>query len=138
MSAPPDDRDGAPGDDPFADAPDRWAEADAAWARKWSDDPDADEPAEEPLDPPPDSYRPARPTTASVTRAYGGGMQAAGPYIGLGMQIAASMLLFVGLGYLADRYLGTSPWGLLVGAVLGMVGIVALVVRVANEASRKD
>ncbi len=120
--------------DPYADRPDRWEESDAAWERKWSDEPPAED--EEPLAPPSDAYRPATPTAGSVTDAYGDGMRAAGPYLGLGLQIAASMLFFVGLGYLADRVLGTTPWGLLVGAVLGMVGIVALVVRVANEANK--
>lgn len=129
----------SPGDAPdgFADAPDPWTEADAAWERKWSDDPDADAPSAEPLAPPGAAYRPAPPTTSNVTDAYGDGMRAAGPYLGLGMQIAGSMALFVGLGYLADRLLGTTPWGVLVGAALGMVGIVALVVRIANEANRK-
>lgn len=122
--------------DPFADRPDRWEEADAAWEQKWSDAP-ADDDGEETLPPPSDAYRPARPTTGSVTDAYGDGMRAAGPYLGLGMQIAASMVFFVGLGYLADRALGSTPWGLIAGAALGMVGILALVVRVANEASKK-
>lgn len=122
--------------DPYADRPDRWEESDAAWERKWSDEPPAED-DQEPLAPPSDAYRPATPTAGSVTDAYGDGMRAAGPYLGLGLQIAAAMLFFVGLGYLADRMLGTTPWGLLVGAVLGMVGIVALVVRVANEASRR-
>lgn len=129
---PPDD---AP-DDPYADRPDRWEESDDAWERKWSDEPDDD--AVEALAPPSDAYRAPAPTTASVTDAYGDGMRAAGPHLGLGMQIAASMAFFVGLGYAADRALGSTPWGVIAGAVLGMVGILALVVRVANEASRNQ
>jgi|GEM_PF-1533515 len=125
----------APDPDPYADRPDRFEESDAAWEQKWSDAPADD--AEEALAPPSDAYRPARPTAGSVTDAYGDGMRAAGPHIGLGMQIAASMAFFVGLGYLADRALGSTPWGVIVGAALGMVGIVALVVRVANEANAK-
>lgn len=124
-----------PAGDPYADRPDRWEESDAAWEQKWSDEP-ADDDAVEPLAPPSDAYRPPAPTAASVTDAYGDGMRAAGPHLGLGMQIAASMAFFVGMGYLADRALGTTPWGVIAGAVLGMVGILALVVRVANEATR--
>lgn len=135
---PPDPPD-MPGDDPppdgFADAPDRWAEADTAWNAKRTEENDDAEDA--PVAPPGEGYRPVRPTTASVGDAYGDGMREAGPYLGLGLQIGGSMALFVALGYVADRYFGTSPWGVLVGAALGMVGIVALVVRLANEANAK-
>jgi hypothetical protein len=125
-------------DDAFPDRPDRWAEADAAWERKWSDAPLDDEPAAESAPAPPGAgYRPVRPTVGTVSDAYGDGMRAAGAHIGLGLQIGASMVLFVGMGYAADRWLATSPWGLIAGAVLGMVGILALVLRVANEASGK-
>lgn len=112
-----------PGDDPLA--PDAWAESDRKWDARWSDDPDAGGPTATPA---------PRPTTASVADSYLDGMQGAGPYLGLGMQIAVSMALFVGGGYAVDRWLGTSPVGLLVGAVIGMAGIVALVVRIARTA----
>ena len=71
------------------------------------------------------------------SRAPGmGAMQEAGPFLGLGLQVAGGLLFFVGLGYLAEDYLGVaSPWGMVVGAVLGMVGVIALLVRVSNEAS---
>ena len=75
-------------------------------------------------------------TAGSVADSYLDGMQAAGPYLGLGAQIAASMALFCGVGYVVDRWLGTSPWGILVGAMLGMVGIVALLVRISREAEQ--
>lgn len=122
-----------------ADAPpDRWAEADRAWETKWADDPaDADPQTEEALPPPAPGYQPVRPTAGSVSDAYGDGMREAGPYLGLGAQIGGSMLLFVGGGALVDHWLGTSPWGVLVGAALGMVGIVALVARLANGADKK-
>ena len=62
-------------------------------------------------------------------------MQEAGPFLGLGLQVAGGLLVFVALGYFADGYLGTTPWGLVAGAVLGMIGVVALLVRVSNEAT---
>ncbi|WP_420455060.1 AtpZ/AtpI family protein [Rubrivirga sp.] len=120
-----------PDQDPWADEPDRFDEADREWAQKWADrDPDDDA---EPVEPPPGGYRNKRVTPGSVHDAYGDGMREAGAHLGTGMQIAASMLLFVGLGLLVDRWLDTSPWGVVVGAVLGMVGILALVLRMARE-----
>lgn len=132
-----DDRPGADGD-PYADEPDRWEEADRAWEAKWSDEPEAggpegDGPEGDPPARPPAAYRPRRATLGGTTDAYGDGMRAAGPHIGLGVQIGASMLFFVGLGIVVDRWLGTTPWGTVVGAALGMVGVVVLVMRVARE-----
>lgn len=141
--------------DPFANEPDAWAESDRAWDARWSDDPDADDPdAGGPDAYDPDAYDPdavddtpprvasgpasPRPTTTSVADSYLDGMQGAGPYLGLGMQIAASMAVFVGGGYAIDRWLGTSPVGLLIGAVIGMAGIVALVVRIARDADAEN
>lgn len=122
-----DDPDGRP-DDGWSDAPDRWAEADRAYEEKW---------AEPSAEAPPAGYVPAKATPKAVHDAYGDGMRAAGPHLGLGVQIAASMALFVGGGILVDRWLGTTPWGVIVGAVLGMAGILVLVVRVSREADRK-
>ncbi|MEM1116207.1 MAG: AtpZ/AtpI family protein [Bacteroidota bacterium] len=131
------DRLGEAAGDAWPEAPDAWEQADRAWEAKWSDDPEAAEPTRDPeadpVAPPSAAYRNREVTIGSTTDAYGDGMRAAGPHIGLGLQIAASMLLFVGLGILFDRWLDTSPWGVIAGAALGMVGIVALVVRVANE-----
>lgn len=62
-------------------------------------------------------------------------MVEAGPYLTLGLQSAFTMAFFVGLGYLVDRWLGTRPWGLVVGAVLGMIGMLTLLVRVSNQAN---
>ena len=88
---------------------------------------------------PPGAPRPVPPESGGPprrSRAPGmGAMQEAGPYMGLGLQVAGGLLFFVGLGYFADGYLGTTPWGMVVGAVLGMVGVIALLVRVSNEAS---
>jgi len=64
------------------------------------------------------------------------GLRAASPYMGLGLQLAGSVLVYVVAGYLADRWLGTEPWLLLVGAVLGMVTFfvqLARTVRRLNE-----
>jgi F0F1-type ATP synthase assembly protein I len=41
---------------------------------------------------------------------------------GVGLQLAVTVLVGLGLGYLADRALHTSPWFLLVGLLLGILG----------------
>ena len=119
-----------PPDDPFADKPDRWERDDRAWRAKWSDkDPDDEGYAA----PPPGTYTPGGSSPDEVRDAYNEGMRGAGPYLGLGVQIGGAMAFFVGLGVLVDRWLGTSPWGVVAGAALGMVGVVFLVLRIAGE-----
>jgi len=60
----------------------------------------------------------------------------AGPYLGLGMQIALSMALFVALGYAVDRWLGILPWGTITGALVGMATIFYHLLRVLDEMNR--
>lgn len=62
------------------------------------------------------------------------------PYLGLGLQIGATMAFFVGAGYLVDQWLGTDPWMVVVGAVLGMTALIVQLVQISNrlnEESRK-
>jgi F0F1-type ATP synthase assembly protein I len=42
-----------------------------------------------------------------------------GEYAGLGLQFAASIILFLFLGQWLDRKLGTAPWMLLIGVFVG-------------------
>ena len=74
----------------------------------------------------------------SVADSYETGMREAGPYLTIGLQIALSMLLFVGGGWALDNWAGTSPWGVLVGTVLGFLGVMVLVVRLARTADGKS
>lgn len=46
----------------------------------------------------------------------------AGEYAGLGIQFAASIVLFLYLGQWLDRKLGTAPWLLLAGVFVGAGG----------------
>lgn len=64
-------------------------------------------------------------------------MREASPYVGLGMQIAGSMVMFVGGGYLLDKWLDTTPWLTIVGAFLGMAAIFIQLVRVSKTLSSK-
>ena len=69
--------------------------------------------------------------------SYGHGMMEAGPHLTLGMQIALGMMFFVGIGFVVDRWLESSPWGMVLGAVVGMVAVFALVIRTARDADAK-
>ena len=49
------------------------------------------------------------------------------------MQLAGAVLVYVGIGYLLDWWLGTSPWFLIAGAVVGMVAFFVQLVRVVRQ-----
>jgi F0F1-type ATP synthase assembly protein I len=63
-------------------------------------------------------------------------------YTGIGMQFVLLLLLPVGLGYLGDRWWGTSPWlvvaGAAVGSVAAMVWVVRAVVRMEESTRRRE
>src|SRR3954462_11208648 len=62
--------------------------------------------------------RPPDKTTAGqdVASSY----RKAGPYLDASWQLAGSVALWVLIGYFLDKWLRTTPWLLVVGAVLGM------------------
>ena len=41
---------------------------------------------------------------------------------GIGFELAAAVAGFTLIGYWWDRHFGTSPWGLLTGIALGLIG----------------
>ena len=41
---------------------------------------------------------------------------------GIGFEMAAAVAGFTLIGYWWDRHFGSSPWGLLTGAALGLIG----------------
>jgi ATP synthase protein I len=45
-----------------------------------------------------------------------------GPYLGLGIQLAAGILVFFFIGKWADGKLDTAPWLMLAGVMIGVVG----------------
>jgi F0F1-type ATP synthase assembly protein I len=51
-----------------------------------------------------------------VGRGFGAGYT----IVGAGFQLVFSMLFFMGMGYLADRWLNSEPWLLLVGIAVGL------------------
>ncbi|MGA0045271.1 MAG: AtpZ/AtpI family protein [Candidatus Kapaibacteriota bacterium] len=48
-------------------------------------------------------------------------MQSLAPYLVLGTQLAASVVVMGALGWFVDRYAGSDPWGLIGGLTLGSV-----------------
>ncbi len=67
------------------------------------------------------------------TEGKGEGPAGGPPYaalLGLGFELVAPILLLMGIGYYLDGRLGTRPWLLIVGAVLGgITGLVSFIRR---------
>jgi len=74
----------------------------------------------------------------SAHRAYAEGMAEAGPYLTVGIQLAGAMAMFVLGGYFADRWLGTSPWLLLLGALLGAVASFYTLLRLVRQLDARE
>ena len=55
----------------------------------------------------------------------------------LGLEFAGSVLGGLVLGYYLDRWLGTSPWLVLVGTLGGMVAAVARIIVLTNQFQRE-
>ncbi|MEO0515073.1 MAG: AtpZ/AtpI family protein [Planctomycetota bacterium] len=52
---------------------------------------------------------------------------------GAGLEMAAGIGLFAGIGYGIDRWLGSLPWGTVVGALLGMTAGMYLLIKAAQR-----
>lgn len=62
-------------------------------------------------------------------------------YLGLGIQIAASMIMPLLLGVWLDRKFELTPWLTIAGAVFGIVSIFAIIFKIAfiaNEKSKRN
>ena len=70
--------------------------------------------------------------------AGGPGGVSAGQFAGVGIQFAASILLFLWLGQWVDGKLGTAPWGLIVGVFTGAGGAFYSMYRRLMAAQRED
>lgn len=60
------------------------------------------------------------------------------PYLSIGVQLAATMVVYVGLGWLVDRWQDTTPLFLIVGSVVGMVAFFVQLIRVSKELSARN
>ena len=56
---------------------------------------------------------------------------------GLGVELVGAVGGFTLLGWLWDRYHATSPWGVVIGAVLGLIGGMYNLIRQALIASKE-
>ena len=57
-------------------------------------------------------------------------------YSGLGMELAAAVAGFVLVGVWVDRHYETAPWGVVIGAVLGLLGGMYNLIRESLAAFR--
>ncbi len=64
-----------------------------------------------------------------VSKAY----RSLGKYMGLGVQIAASIAFFMFIGYWVDEQLNTSPIFLIVGFIMGMIGMFMLLLKISDK-----
>lgn len=68
----------------------------------------------------------------------GGGTGEAYRYASLGMTFAAGIVLFMAAGYGLDRWLGTLPFGTIVGTVLGAVlGFLSVYRRIMADGAKE-
>jgi len=65
-------------------------------------------------------------------------MRQLAPYLSLGTQLAASVLLLGGAGWFADEYFGTTPWMLVGGLSLGSVVGLIQFLRSVSKLSERD
>ena len=81
------------------------------------------------------------PERREETGAHGTPASQAGEVLGVGVQFAASILLFLFLGRWLDGKLGTEPWlllaGVMIGAVAGFYSLYRQLVIVPRERERR-
>jgi ATP synthase protein I len=65
-------------------------------------------------------------------------MQQLGPYLGLGFQLVAAVVAFGALGWWLDKRLGTDPWLLVTGLMLGAVGGMISFIRTALRSNKNE
>jgi len=59
-------------------------------------------------------------------------------YFGLGLELAGAVAVLTWLGYQFDRWQRTEPWGLLTGAMIGIVGGLYNLLKTALAANRDE
>ncbi|MFA6457641.1 MAG: AtpZ/AtpI family protein [Bacteroidota bacterium] len=70
--------------------------------------------------------------------SFGTMMQAAAPYMTLGLQIAIAVVVFLFIGKYADDQFGTKPWLMVTGIVIGFTGGMIRFFREVIELSNKE
>jgi F0F1-type ATP synthase assembly protein I len=59
-------------------------------------------------------------------------------YLGLGAEIAASLLVPIMAGYFLDEYFGTSPIILMTGVLGAMIGFGFMIIRITKKLDADD
>ena len=67
------------------------------------------------------------------TSSWQKSLRDASPYLSLGMQLGMTMAAFAVGGYFLDQLLGTTPWLILVCAILGMVSVFVRLIYIASH-----
>ncbi|NUN69344.1 MAG: AtpZ/AtpI family protein [Bacteroidetes bacterium] len=67
-----------------------------------------------------------------------GMLRAAAPYLTLGIQIAAAVVMFLFIGKYADEQFGTKPWLMVAGIVAGFAGGMIHFFRAVTALSTKE
>ena len=65
-----------------------------------------------------------------------GGQKDLGRYLALG-QVGLEMAAPIALGMLLDSYMGWSPWGIIAGAVIGLIGGLTHLVQMTSLKDKK-
>ena len=81
--------------------------------------------------------RPPKQSSSGLLSGMGGSQK----YIDIGLQAGGSVAVYTILGLLLDKWLDTFPWLMIVGIFVGIAGMFAIFVKIANElnnAGRKE
>lgn len=54
-------------------------------------------------------------------------------YLGLGAEIAAAMIVPLLIGYGIDKKFKTTPWGIIIGALFGFLGIFSIIYKLVVQ-----
>jgi len=68
-------------------------------------------------------------------KSWQSGLHDASPYLTIGIQLAATMVFYIGVGYLIDRWKQTEPTFLIVGGIVGMIAFFIQLIRVVKRLS---
>tara|TARA_B100000575_G_C22732625_1_gene439055 strand:- start:132 stop:347 length:216 start_codon:yes stop_codon:yes gene_type:complete len=59
-------------------------------------------------------------------------------YLGLGAEIAGSLLVPILLGFVLDRYFNITPIGILSGSLLGLILFFLMILRISRRLENED
>ena len=81
---------------------------------------------------------PEKKNSDSGFSSYGKAIRTAGPLFTSGLQIAVAVGMMCFFGYLLDRYLGTTPWLMVVGIFFGAAAGLYLFIKTVASLDKKE